>query len=123
MIKNLRIRNKKDCDETVGLEEFMITLKQERKKKKADIDILEIVTDISYLISSINSFKSKVRRKYDILLVILVPIKGEFPINDPKNSISVLDRSVDGDKKFFTALISSSTDAVPKLDRFRKAFS
>jgi hypothetical protein len=46
MIKNLRIRNKKDCDETVGLEEFMITLKQERKKKKADIDILEIVTDM-----------------------------------------------------------------------------
>jgi hypothetical protein len=48
--EKLRIRNKKDCDETVGLGEFMTTLKQERKKKKADIDpeykedhILEIV--------------------------------------------------------------------------------
>jgi len=48
--EKLRIRNQKDCDDTVGLAEFMTTLKQERKKKKADInpeyredDILEIV--------------------------------------------------------------------------------
>ncbi len=54
MIKKLRIRNKKDCDETVGLGEFMTTLKQQRKKKKADIYILLTCEFLSYIISSIN---------------------------------------------------------------------